>query len=84
MDYVEFKILKAIADLQVPYPQADRIRERSGIDAEDLGVRLELLEMQGYVRTRRESTISDRSLPGGIYAAGLTTAGKRAMAGERW
>jgi len=84
MDYVEFKILKAIADLQVPFPQAERIKELSGIDAEDLGVRLELLEMQGYVRTKRDASYSETSLPGGIYAAGMTTAGKRALAGERW
>jgi hypothetical protein len=75
--------LKAIADLKVPYPRADRINSLVKLDPEELGARLGVLEMQGYVKSQSEMNTGD-SLPNGMNAAGLTNLGKRALAGPRW
>ncbi len=84
MDTTDFNILKAISDLKVPYPRADKILARVNIDSEELGARLGVLEMEGLVKTKSDSTLSDISLPNGISAAGLTNQGRRALAGPRW
>ncbi|MFZ2472698.1 MAG: hypothetical protein WAW52_12255 [Methanothrix sp.] len=76
--------MKAIADLKVPYPKADKINSRVKLDPEELGARLGVLEMQGYVKTKSETETEGISLPNGIYATGLTNLGKRAIAGPRW
>jgi len=75
--------LKAIANLKVPYPRADRINSLVKLDPEELGARLGVLEMQGYVMSQCEMNSGD-SLPNGMNAAGLTSLGKRALAGPRW
>ena len=74
--------MKAIADLKVPYPKADRINSLVKIDPEELGARLGVLEMQGYVKNQSETEGS--SLPNGVCASGLTNQGRRALAGPRW
>ncbi len=79
-DTIDFTILKAIADLKVPYPTADRINSLIKLDPEELGARLGVLEMQGYIKTES----GNFGLPSGIYAAGLTREGKRALEGPRW
>jgi len=76
--------LKAIADLLVAYPRADRINSRVKLDPEELGARLGVLEMQGYVNNQSEMDTEGFSLPNGIYATRLTNQGKRALAGPRW
>lgn len=76
--------MKAIADLKVPYPKADRINSLVRLDPEELGARLGVLEMQGYVKTKSETETEGSSLPNGICATGLTNLGKRAIAGPRW
>jgi hypothetical protein len=76
--------MKAIADLKVPYPKADRINSLVKLDPEELGARLGVLEMQGYVKSRSETDMEGSSLPNGICATGLTNLGKRALAGPRW
>jgi hypothetical protein len=76
--------MKAIADLKVPYPKADRINSLVKLDPEELGARLGVLEMQGYVKNRSETDMEGSSLPNGICATGLTNLGKRALAGPRW
>jgi len=83
-DTVDFKIIKAITYLKVPYPKADRINSLVNLDPEELGARLGVLEMQGYVKTQSEMDLEGSSLPNGICAAGLTNLGKRALAGQRW
>ncbi len=83
-DTIDFKIMKAISDLKVPYPTADRINSLVKLDPEELGARLGVLEMQGYVKTQSEPDTKVPSLPNGIYAAGLTREGKRALEGPRW
>ena len=83
-DTIDFKIMKAITDLKVPYPKADKINSLVTLDPEELGARLGVLEMQGYVKTQSETDIEGSSLPNGIRAAGLTNLGKRALAGQRW
>ena len=75
--------MKAIADLRVPYPRADRINSLVKLDPEELGARLGILEMQGYVKSQSE-TGTGECLPNGMCAAGLTSLGKRALAGPRW
>ena len=75
--------MKAIADLRVPWPRADRINSLVKLDPEELGARLGVLEMQGYVKNQSEMNKED-SLPNGMYAAGLTNLGKRALSGPRW
>jgi hypothetical protein len=47
--------MKAISNLKVPYPKADRINSLANLDPEELGARLGVLEMQGYVKTKSES-----------------------------
>jgi hypothetical protein len=76
--------MKAIADLRVPYPKADRINSLVKLDPEELGARLGVLEMQGYVKTQSETNMEDSCLPNGICATGLTNLGKRTLAGPRW
>ena len=76
--------MKAIADLKVPYPKADRINSLVKIDPEELGARLGILEMQGYVKNQSETETLDSSLPNGVCASGLTNLGRRALAGPRW
>lgn len=83
-DTIDFKILKAISDLKVPYPRVDKIIARVNIDPEELGARLGVLEMEGLVKTQSDSSMSDISLPNGISAAGLTSQGKRTLAGPKW
>ncbi len=85
MDTADFDILKAISDLRIPYPKADRINSLVKIDPEELEARLGALEMEGYVRTKTdEANMEDSSRSSGISAAGLTNLGKRALAGPRW
>jgi RIO-like serine/threonine protein kinase len=81
---IDFDIMKAIADLKVPYPKADRINSLVKIDPEELGARLGVLEMQGYVKNQSETETMGTSLPNGICASGLTNLGRRALAGPRW
>jgi hypothetical protein len=76
--------MKAIADLKVPYPKADRINSLVKIDLEELGARLGILEMQGYVKNQSETETEGSSLPNGVCASGLTNQGRRALAGPRW
>ncbi len=82
-DTTDFKILKAIADLKVANPKADKINAKVGIDPEELGARLGVLEMEGYIKTQSGSQ-SDACLPNGICAAKLTNQGLRALNGNRW
>ncbi len=84
MDTIDFKILKAISDLKVPYPRADKINSLVKLDPEELGGRLGVLEMEGLVKIQTDSGKSDASLPNGIYSAGLTSQGRRALSGPRW
>ena len=84
MDTIDFKIMKAITDLKVPFPKTDRINSLVKLDPEELGARLGVLEMQGYVKTQNETGMEVSSLPNGIGAVGLTNLGKRALAGPRW
>ncbi len=86
MDTTDFKILKAISDLKVPYPRADKINAVVNLDPEELGARLGLLEMQGYIKTQSGTgtDISEVDLPNGIHAAGLTNQGRRVLTGNRW
>jgi hypothetical protein len=84
MDTADFKILKAIADLKVPFPKADKINSLAKLDPEELGARLGVLEMLGYVKTQSQMEMEGSSLPNGISAAGLTNQGKRALEGPRW
>jgi RIO-like serine/threonine protein kinase len=83
-DTIDFKILKSIADLKVAYPKADKINSLLNLDPEELGARLGVLEMQGYIKTQSETNIEGKSLPNGISVAGLTNLGKRALTGNRW
>jgi hypothetical protein len=84
MDTVDFRILTAIADLKVAYPKADKINSLVNLDPEELGARLGVLEMEGYVETQSETKIEGNGLPNGISVAGLTNLGKRALTGNRW
>ena len=84
MDVIDFKILRAIEDLKTPYPKAERIVDMLNIDAEELGARLGVLEMDGYIKTKSETGIMAESLPNGVTAAGLTNQGRRKLIGERW
>jgi len=54
------------------------------LDPEELGARLGVLEMQGYIKTKTETDLEGFCLPNGICAAGLTNEGKRALVGPRW
>jgi len=76
--------MKAIADLKVPYPKADKINYLVKLDPEELGARLGVLEMQGYVNNQSETETTGCSLPNGICATRLANLGKRALAGPRW
>ena len=82
MDTIDFDIIKAIANLRVLYPKADRINSLVKLDPEELGARLGGLEMEGYVKT--QSGLEGSCLPNGICAAGLTSQGKRVLSGPRW
>lgn len=83
MDTTDFNILKAISDLKVANPKVDRINDLVRLDPEELGARLGVLEMEGYIKTQSGSQQS-ACLPNGIYAASLTNQGQRALAGNRW
>jgi hypothetical protein len=76
--------MKAIADLKVAFPKADRINSLVKIDPEELGARLGVLEMQGYVKNQSETETGGSSLPNGVCASGLTNLGRRVLAGPRW
>ncbi|MDD1750872.1 MAG: hypothetical protein LUO89_13480 [Methanothrix sp.] len=76
--------MKAINDLKVPYPKANKINSLVRLDPEELGARLGVLEMQGYVKSQSETDMEVSSHPNGICAAGLTNLGKRTLAGPRW
>lgn len=82
MDTTDFDIIKAISDLKVPYPKADRINSQINLDPEELAARLGVLEMEGYVKTKTD--LEGSCLPNGISAAGLTNQGRRALSGPRW
>jgi hypothetical protein len=84
MDTTDFDIIKAISDLKVPFPKADRINSLVRLDPEELGARLGSLEMEGYVQTKSEADLEVYCLPNGISAAGLTNQGRRALSGPRW
>lgn len=84
MDTVDYQILKAISDLKVPYPRADKISSLVKLDPEELGARLGVLEMEGLIKTQSGSSASEFVLPNGISAAGLTAQGRRALEGPRW
>ncbi len=84
MDTTDFDIIKAISDLKVPYPKADRINSLARLDPEELGARLGSLEMEGYIQTKSEADLEGYCLPNGISAAGLTNQGRRALSGPRW
>jgi RIO-like serine/threonine protein kinase len=84
LDTIDFKIMKAITDLKVPFPKTERINSLVDLDPEELGARLGVLEMLGYVKTQNETGTEVSSLPNGICAVGLTNLGKRALAGPRW
>ncbi len=84
VDTIDFNILKAISDLKVPYPRADKINALVKLDPEELGGRLGVLEMEGLVKIRSDSSESDAKLPNGITSAGLTSQGRRALSGPRW
>ena len=75
--------MKAINHLRVPCPKADRINSIVKLDSEELGARLGVLEMLGYVKNQ-SGMDAEVGLPNGICAAGLTNLGKRALAGPRW
>jgi len=76
--------MKAIADLRVPYPRADRINSLVKLDPEELGARLGVLEMAGYVNNQSETAAEGFSLPNGICATRLTNQGRQALTGPRW
>ncbi len=84
MDHTDFKILSAIADLEIAYPKVDKINDLVRLDPEELGARLGVLEMEGYIKTRTGDPSSDVSLPNGMAAAAITNQGRRALAGKRW
>ena len=84
MEKIDFDILKAIADLRVPSPKADRINSLVNIDPEELGARLGVLEMEGYVTNQSETEKEGCCLPNGISASSLTNQGRRALTGPRW
>ncbi|MGA9098534.1 MAG: hypothetical protein WB392_06340 [Methanotrichaceae archaeon] len=83
MDTTDFNILKAISDLKIANPKVDRINALVHIDQEELGARLGVLEMEGYIKTQSGNPSSD-CLPNGIYAVSLTNQGRRALTGNRW
>ena len=76
--------MKAITDLKVAFPKAVKINSLVNLNPEELGARLGVLEMQGYVKTKSETDMEGSSLPNGICAAGLTSLGKRSLGGQRW
>jgi hypothetical protein len=84
MDTLDFKILKAIADLRVASPKADKINSLVKLDPEELGARLGVLEMEGYIETMSGNDIPGVTLPNGMYAAKITNLGRRALTGNRW
>jgi hypothetical protein len=84
MDTTDFNILKAIANLRVASPRADKINAVVNLDPEELGARLGVLEMDGYVKTQSGEDIPGVSLPNGITSASITNLGRRALTGNRW
>jgi hypothetical protein len=83
VDTIDFNILKAISDLKVPYPRADKINALVKLNPEELGTPGSPGD-GGLIKTQSDSSMSDVSLPSGISAAGLTNQGRRALAGPRW
>ncbi len=83
MDTTDFKILKAISELKIASPNIDKINGLVRLDPEELGARLGVLEMEGYIKTKSGEP-SSSNLPNGIYAASLTNKGHRALEGNRW
>jgi hypothetical protein len=84
MEKIDFDILKAISDLRVPCPKADWINSLVNIDPEELGARLGVLEMEGYVTNQSGAENEGSCLPNGISASGLTNQSRRALSGPRW
>ncbi|OPY49274.1 MAG: hypothetical protein A4E49_03198 [Methanosaeta sp. PtaU1.Bin112] len=84
MEKIDFDILKAISDLRVSCPKADRIDSLVNIDPEELGARLGVLEMEGYVTNQSGTEKEGFCLPNGISASRLTNQGRRALSGPRW
>ncbi len=84
MDTVDFKILKAISDLRVASPKADKINSLVRLDPEELGARLGVLEMEGYIEAVYGDEIPGVTLPNGMSAAKITNTGRRALSGNRW
>lgn len=60
---IDLGIMKAISDLKVPYPKADKINSLVNLDPEELGARRGSLEMEGYVQTKSEADIGNYCLP---------------------
>ena len=83
MDTTDFNILKAISDLKIANPKVDRINAVVHLDPEELGARLGVLEMEGYIKTQSGNP-SGAIHPNGIYAVSLTNQGRRALTGNRW
>jgi hypothetical protein len=63
---------------------ADKINSLAKLDPEELGARLEVLEMQGDIKTKTETDMEGSNLPNGICAARPTNQGNRASTGPRW
>ena len=76
IDEVDLKILEAIAELKVSYPNADKIKAVVRIEPEELGARLGGLESEGLVKALKGAHMPGVSLPNGTYAAGLTDMGR--------
>jgi len=75
IDDIDLKILGAISDLKVSYPNADKIKKTINLTPDDLEARLGVLEAKGYIKTLKGTFVPKVSLPKGIYAAGLTDSG---------
>lgn len=84
MDNTDFMILRAISDLKVPYPKVAKINSLVSLDLEELGARLGVLEMQGFIETQSDACMDGPCLPNGVCAARLTNLGRRALSGQRW
>lgn len=77
IDAADLKILRAIAELKVSYPNADKIVTRvTNITPVEMGARLGELEIKGFIKALKGTNAPGVSLPNGIYAAGLTDRGR--------
>jgi hypothetical protein len=63
MDTTDFKILKAISDMKVAYPRASKINSIVNLDLEELGARLGVLELEGYIKTQSEAQLDAIAVP---------------------